>query len=42
MLAGDIRAMVATRPFGLRSLRDPAFLLLGYEGGLRPLGDRQP
>ena len=35
ILPDDIRAMVATLPFGLRGLRDRAILLLGFAGGLR-------
>lgn len=35
ILPDDILAMVATRPFDLRGLRDRAILLLGYAGGLR-------
>ncbi|WP_435988263.1 tyrosine-type recombinase/integrase [Sulfitobacter sp. SH24] len=35
ILAGDIRAMVATLPYDLRGLRDRAILLIGYAGGLR-------
>ena len=35
ILAEDILAMLATRPFDLRGLRDRTILLLGYAGGLR-------
>ena len=42
ILPEDIIAMVATLPFDLRGLRDRAILLLGYAGGLRAVGDREP
>ncbi|OAN70326.1 integrase, partial [Sulfitobacter sp. EhC04] len=35
ILAEDILAMVATRPYDLRGLRDRAILFIGYAGGLR-------